>query len=125
MSLNWDITNVTDNEAICFYRDSDGDRCLKQQTQNLLFLTMVVGMNSINERNYKEFYTRVALYERLRGAVMTVLNDEGKWVDDPYTLEDIRQHIGLWTNASNETATAWRKRILGSWEHDLLIERLH
>lgn len=125
MSLNWNVSNVENHEAVCFYHDDNGDRRLSQSTHNLIFLTMVVGMNEISESNYKEFYTRVALFERLRGAVRLKQTAAGHFVDDPYTLEDIRQHIGLHTNASNEKPAAWRKRVLASWEHDQLIERRH
>ena len=128
MSLNWNVADVAKSETICFYEfERDGEQCrrLTQSTENLIFLTMVVGMGSITEGNYKEFYKRVALFERLRSPVRVKLNDGGKYVDDPYTLEDIRQHIGLRTNVSEEKPAAWRKRILESWEHDLLIERYH
>jgi len=128
MSLNWNVADVANSEAICFYEfERDGEQCrrLTQSTENLIFLTMVVGMGSITEDNYKEFYKRVALYEGLRGPVQLRLNDGGHYVEVPYTLEDIRQHIGLRTNVSEEKPAAWRKRILESWEHDLLVERYH
>ena len=128
MSLNWNVSNIANSEAVCFFNykeDGEAKRRLTQSTENLIFLTMVVGLGRITESNYKEFYKRIALFERLRGCVRVKKSDSGKFVDDPYTLEDIRQHIGLTVNVSDEKPDAWRKRILKSWEHDLVIERHH
>lgn len=128
MSLNWNVSNIADSNAVCFrHFEEDGEpqRELKQSTHQLIFLTMVVGMGRITESNYKEFYKRVALFERLHGCVQVVFAVRGKFVDAPYTLEDIRQHIGLTTNVSEEKPAAWRKRIIESWERDLVNERSH
>lgn len=129
MSLNWNVSNIENSESVCFFthHNEDGElrRRLTQSTESLIFLTMVVGLGRITESNYKEFYKRIALFERLRGCVRVKKSDSGKFVDDPYTLEDIRQHIGLTVNVSDEKPDAWRKRILKSWEHDLVIERHH
>jgi len=128
MSLNWNVSNIEDFEAVCFrHFEEDGQplRELKQSTEKLIFITMAVGLGRITESNYQEFYKRIALFERLRGCVRVKKSDRGGFVDDPYTLEDIRQHIGLCVNVSDEKPDAWRKRILKSWEHDLVIERSH
>ena len=128
MSLNWNVSNIADSEAVCFHHyteDGNPARRLSQSTELLIFTTMVVGFGRITENNYQEFYKRVALFERLRGAVRVKKGDSGKFVDDPYTLEDIRQHIGLTTNVSEEKPAAWRKRIIESWERDLVNERSH
>jgi hypothetical protein len=127
MSLNWNVSNIADSNAVCFrHFEEDGQplRELKQSTEQLIFLTMVVGMGRITESNHKEFFKRVALFERLHG-VVRVKFDGGYRADDPYTLEDIRQHIGLTTNVSEEKPAAWRKRIIESWERDLVNERSH
>jgi hypothetical protein len=128
MSLNWNVSNIKDSEAVCFFHyqeDGEAQRRLTQSTEKLIFLTMVVGLGRITESNYQEFYKRIALFERLRGCVRVKKSDCGGFVDDPYTLEDIRLHIGLVVNVSDEKPDAWRKRILKSWEHDLVIERHH
>lgn len=128
MSLNWNVSNIADSNAVCFHHyteDGEPQRRLTQTTELLIFTTMVVGFGRITESNYQEFYKRVALFERLRGAVRVKKGDSGKFVDDPYTLEDIRQHIGLTTNVSEEKPAAWRKRIIESWERDLVNERSH
>jgi len=127
MSLNWNVSNIADSNAVCFHHfeeDGEPQRELKQSTNQLIFLTMVVGMGRITEGNHKEFFKRVALFERLHGSVQIVMGDKG-FVDAPYTLEDIRQHIGLTTNVSEEKPAAWRKRIIESWERDLVNERSH
>lgn len=128
MSLNWNVSDIANSDAVCFHHyEQDGEprRQLSQSTHNLIFLTMVVGMGEITADNYKEFYKRVALFERLRSPVRVKIGPDGMMIDDPYTLDDIRQHIGLRTNVSFEKPAAWRKRILESWEHDLVIERMH
>lgn len=125
MSLNWSVAAVENSETVCFhhYVDEGGEtrRQLSQSTHQLIFMTMVVGMGEITESNHIEFYKRVALFERLRGAVRVKQDDDGKFVDHPYALADIRQHIGLRTNVGLEKYNAWRKRIIENWERDLNI----
>ena len=65
MSLNWNVSNIADSNAVCFrHFEEDGQplRELKQSTEQLIFLTMVVGMGRITESNHKEFFKRVALF---------------------------------------------------------------
>jgi len=128
MSLNWNVSKIADSNTVCFQHyteNGEPQRRMTQSTELLIFTTMVVGFGRITESNYKEFFKRVALFERLHGAVRVKKDCRGKFVDDPYTLEDIRQHIGLTTNVSEEKPAAWRKRIIESWERDLVNERSH
>lgn len=128
MSLNWNVSKIADSNTVCFQHyteNGEPQRRMTQSTELLIFTTMVVGFGRITESNYKEFYKRVALFERLHGAARAKKDCRGKFVDDPYTLEDIRQHIGLTTNVSEEKPAAWRKRIIESWERDLVNERSH
>jgi hypothetical protein len=81
---------------------------------------MIVGLNSITEKTAMEFYTRISLYERIFGALRSVW-EEGKDIptSKPITLEEVRAHIGLGTNANNETNAAWQRRMITNYRADV------
>lgn len=71
-------------------------------TNALIFATMSVGINDINEKNWHEFYERLYLYERIAGSGVrraVDINDEKNYI----TADEVYMHIGLHTNASNKT----------------------
>jgi hypothetical protein len=99
-------------DSVCFKTDEDGSKKLLGRTEGLIWATMMVGMNGITEKNAEKFYARLSLFEHLNGALRK------QWIDgedEPreiyYTTEDVRLHIGLGTNATNETDAAWLKRV--------------
>ncbi len=84
------------------------DGTLTVVTHCLIFATMDVGMGTITEDNAGRFYARLRIVEKLFGAKRG--NDKG---DVFFTPEEVRDHIGLWTNVSpEETDAKWRKRML-------------
>lgn len=115
MSLNWDVSAVQSDAK--FVTNADGTKVLSPVTNALIWLTMIVGMGSITVKNARDFYARVKLYESLFGSYLTKREHEigATWVERPLTAEDVRAHIGLRTNVSMESDTAWRKRILLSF----------
>lgn len=128
MCLNWDVTNVAEYETACFYiAGSDdvhgqfvkGDRLLQNRTKTLILLTMSIGMGEITEDNHREFFTRVALYERLFGASRSRFNGKAR-VRVHFTLAEIREHIGLTTNVSLEKNNCWTKRIVENFNREVL-----
>lgn len=60
-------------------------------------MTRVVGLRYITEENFKDFFIRVSMYERVWGAGCRILDpeDSSKLIDRPVTLADVRQYIGL------------------------------
>jgi hypothetical protein len=130
MSLNWNIGKVKDYTNTCYERlplEGNEDRLkdggfmgpywyvskddpntierLTVTTQTLIFATMAVGLGTISEKNAEEFHRRLAWVER-GGAFRR--SAEG---DVPFTLDEVRAHVGMTTNVSDETKTKWNKRM--------------
>ena len=134
MSLSWRLSEIVNYENVCYHqvtvkennkakqkiqtgnmsnwylvdkdKTSTGEAYLERMnpvTKCLIYVTMSVGMGSITDKNYKEFYHRVNLLERL----------QGKYFDDIgyIQLQDIEDHIRLYTNVSYESPTKWRNRV--------------
>ena len=99
MSLNWDITKVEDSKDLC--HNDDGS--LSVVTEALIFITIPIEIGEITEKNYEEFWARVRLVELTCGPMCS-------FPDGPrlLTLENVRSHIGLHTNAGPEiTRKKW------------------
>ena len=98
MSLNYDLINVKAD-----YKSDD----VWPTTYALIMGTMSVGMNSITEKNWKEFYTRCYIIERVHSPWR--YNSKG----DPITIqpEEVKEHIGLHTNASNYSNAEFKKQV--------------
>ena len=103
---------------------------LRTRTEALIYATVAVGMGEITASNYIEFWMRLAAIEAWDG--VWVGSPQGAWspVDGaepdeagrvlcaqgegqtplPFTLECVRQHIGLKCNVSSETPAKWYGR---------------
>lgn len=128
MSLNWNVSKVADSDTTCFYiagaDDPDrgishGDKVLSGLTETLIFATMAVGLGQITRANHREFYSRIATYERLNGEFRNRYNGTGH-EGMPVTLPQVVAHIGLTTNVSKESDTEWRKRIFTNAAREFL-----
>jgi hypothetical protein len=98
MSLNYDATAVKDWEQI---KDNQTDYDI---FKTICFLTMNTGINEITLESSAEFWVRVKLIEDTRGKMLM-----DKFGQSLLTLYTIRRFIGLKTNASKITKTAWMK----------------
>ena len=69
----------------------------------------LIGMGSITEKNWREVWARFAVMQGLGIIRMT-----GKTIDDQVwvTKSDIERRIGLSTNYSNLTRSAWQTKKL-------------
>tara|TARA_R110002012_G_scaffold265924_1_gene449377 strand:+ start:112 stop:531 length:420 start_codon:yes stop_codon:yes gene_type:complete len=88
-------------------REENGNTLqMKGELQTLIFLTMNVGMNEITKKNYRKFYNRLHFLENQlpSGAYLTYADKPM-----PYTLEMIKDLIGLKTNATNLTKAKFIK----------------
>ena len=124
MALHWGIGDVEDWQGLhnsCRVEGDESTRdhaegseadleCQRQwaRTETLLFATMGIGIACITEKNVELVCTRLAIYQQVFGALMSI---GGKPL--PLTSADVHRRIGLWTNASALTDAAYRKRI---WE---------
>lgn len=138
MSLNWNISKVVGFKAtgkmtpdcndashngnceICpkkaqkLVHDASGKAIPWAVTNGLIWLTMVVQLGEITEKNVVEFATRVAIYQKLNGAYL--IDGDGK--PREITAEEVRAHVGLYTNVTSHTRTAFLKCMTASLASD-------
>jgi len=106
MALSWNITDVKDWKKI----DEEGIRGV---LDTLLYMTMIVGMGEITEKNYKQFFARLDFAQKVSGPFMWAVNQKSKKPKNVlFTEEHIKRFIGLSTNVTYETPSAWVKRFL-------------
>ena len=97
MSLNWNAQDVHDFEAL------HGDEVQWAITKAIVFRTMLTNMGEITEKNYEEFYTRIALCDRCLGSTLMMKGDDGEMKDYFITLADVKRRIGLETNVHEQS----------------------
>ena len=74
---------------------------MKVTTHTLIFATLSVDMGSITEKNADEFFRRLSEIEQ-EGAFR-----KSPYGDVPFTLEEVKAHIGLTTNVATMTKRQW------------------
>jgi hypothetical protein len=102
MSLDWRIENVENYKKYCWVKCEDGEYSLSPKTHTLIWAAMRIGMNSITEKNWKEFYARMLLDPSSR-------REEGELFIQP---ADVKAHIGLSTNVTSLSRTKWFKALM-------------
>ena len=118
MSLDYNLKNIplairSNIEPTDTMDAKRGDRTQASVTRALIFATMHIGMNEITATNYQEFYLRIKFYERLFEPLLSFNSEELQ--DARITIQDVKDHIGLSTNATNETLKKWHNRMLDTW----------
>jgi hypothetical protein len=110
MSLDWNLSEIENREEVCWIEEEDGSKRLNPVTEVLILSTMTVGMHAITHAGLDEFIGRFRVVEKLQGPFLVKAGGEDWWVSD----EDFIAHIGLSTNASNETRAAWSRRMFNN-----------
>lgn len=113
MALNWNLTDVENNEDII-------DENNWAITESIIFYTMLIGMPHISESNHEEFFTRVHFYEKLFGSVVYMIDEDNKRIDFPITLEEVKRRIGLRTNAQTMTKTKFMNHFFKQFSDESL-----
>ena len=118
MGCNWYTPGGSETEKLA---NCDVIERLSPLTNVLIWATMSVGMGSITEANYGEFWARINMMERLTGPFLSKPTDNGKsWEPRHITLEEVKAHTGLGTNVHLESWTSWTKRRTDQWRKDAL-----
>jgi len=110
MSLDYNLTGIKDYEKVCLTED-DGRKVHSARTDSLIWATMYIGMEQITEKNFEEFYIRLSIYERIFGASVyryVNMKREGVYI----TLADVKNHIGLKTNADRLTDNQFDSKLM-------------
>ena len=116
MPLTWDITNIGLSKEQTWIKNEKGEDILNGLTEVVIFATIFVGMSSITEKNYKGFHKRLKEFEVATGMKGLLIDNrngtEGKERKERMpTLEEIKLHIGLKTNAGEQTTKKWHSNI--------------
>ena len=116
MSLDFDFTKVEERLGPDWYAvvtTSPQTRGAESEkwhpiTDRLIWKTLDIGMGSITEENVDEFWFRLRLIQQLDGPDLEYGDGKSYWI----TKQDVLNHIGMKTNASNESRAAWVKRTM-------------
>ena len=99
MALTYDLTAVKDwKENYPNITNADGEERLNDVTNMLIFVSMVTGIREITEANSEEVFTRIRMSEMIHGGYFL---DEETGEYRHVTLQEVTDHIGLKTNASD------------------------
>lgn len=97
MALNYDLTEVNAD-----YKSDEGWAV----ANTLIRATLSVELGSITEKNWKEFYTRCYMIERIHGP----FRHDGK--RDVYVQpEEVKEFIGLSTNVCDTSNAKFKQRV--------------
>ena len=103
MSLNYNLGEIEDWKTTC----TNEDGSTSALTEILIFATMAIGMNEVTESNADEFFVRLNLLEKTNGAFL-VRDGKPRFV----TRDEVRDHVGLHTNASRVPRGKWSKKLV-------------
>lgn len=80
----------------------------------LIFLCgFTLGITEINEMNYLKVFNRLSIHEKLFGAILQSTNPITKKLESkPFTLENVKLHIGTKTNGIYLSKVTWQKNLL-------------
>jgi hypothetical protein len=106
MSLNWNVTKIAN------YKENFPDAGTPESpewnatTMALVWAAIPCAWGwKITEDNYQEAFIRVHMYEHTMGAMRSKTGDDGKGEEALFTVEEIKNHIGLSVNVSDKTKT--------------------
>lgn len=86
MSLDYDLRNIKNREEVTIVTDDDGAKFQNPITTNIIFGCVCTQIGTITEANAEEWFGRYHLWNQSHG------------YEDSFTLDDVKNHIGLSTN---------------------------
>ena len=112
MPLNYDYSKV--KESLNVWEpdgtfDDEGNPLghIPDVLNTLIWVTMSVGMSEITEDNWKDFYTRMKIMGKDRSLLR---RDKNGGYTVPISAQEVKDHIGLTTNATRLTKLQFLKR---------------
>ena len=115
MALNWNLEDVENWKELFTEKNEQGDSKMELTYQRIIMQTIHVGIRSITEKNWKKFYNRVYMLERVGGAgyysTLKLLDGTKKMQPIYITEDDVKRMIGLRTNASEFSKTQFLKEL--------------
>ncbi len=113
MALHTDVSEIKNYEDLCYVEDGkneDGETLFRfaPVTEALFFHMMVTSTGgSITDKNYRLVFERIWIWEQIQGPMLMGANGESR----PITLKDVKDHIGLKTNAYENGKRAFKERV--------------
>ena len=120
MALTWNVTQIANHETVTTSPFPGWDK--KPQwhpaTEALVWLSVHCGYSEIIEKNAEEVAYRVGIWESYIGATMV-------WGggDLRVSEQDVRNHIGLTTNASRLSRAEFKKKVWATMEREASLGR--
>lgn len=118
MSLNFELSSITNYKTRCWVdvpeeqqRVHSGKRRLHDDTDMLIWGSLLVDLGSINVRNIEEWCFRVAILKRLDIRFAEMFNADDKVIGVWPSRDAIEDHCGLSTNVSTLTRAKWLTKI--------------
>jgi hypothetical protein len=113
MSLDWDITNCKNMEAL--QEEENGEWAI---TNALIWATMSNDIGSLKAKTIADFYARTKVSE-LFGALVTRYDKEtDKMLPYSMTFGDIEKRIGMHSNVFTITPLKWLKKMETFSQHE-------
>ena len=112
MALTCDYRKIKGFKTRC-YKKIGGKYHTHPITQALVFATVYIGMSEISEKTILEFWRRIDAWQRAFGPMVEMPDRRTKygWRTQMLTYEDICNHMGLETNAANQTKAFFNKKL--------------
>lgn len=124
MSLNFDLTSVKKNLGDERYNEvttspetrnaPEGQQRWHPVTDALIWMTMVVDMNEITEKNVDEWSFRIGIMQKVRGTPEFAGGIGSFFI----TRKDLTDHIGLRTNVGNKSRSRFLAKIFAPGRSD-------
>lgn len=110
LTFNWEKCNpliIAGNPLYGWEENDKNNGDVAPVTKTLIFATLSVGLGKISNKNIDEFYARLIIVNKLDG-IGAILTPDGERM---VTEQEVIDHIGLFTNVSDETRPAWARRL--------------
>ena len=112
MPLNYNYSKIKESTKVfepdgTF--DDEGNELgyIAQVLDTLIWATLSVGLSDITEKNWKDFYTRMKIMGKDRSLLR---KDKNGRYTVPISAQEVKDHIGLTTNATKLTKLQFLKR---------------
>ena len=132
MALNWDVKENTnayreiskeeyqqDSEKNSFFHcpkyEEDGKYYQMNMECNMLILIcgLSIGITKITEENYQHVFNRISIMEDCQGTYLKSTNPKTKKAEPlPFTIEMVKNNIGIKTNGVELTRGEFQKKVL-------------
>jgi hypothetical protein len=126
MSLNWDVSNIKDFQTVT--SDPTDKTKWHPVTWTLVNTSMIVGLCVLDEKTLPEWVWRLEFLKQLNRADFLIEKQGKSWKHRSFTMDELRAHLGLRTNASTLTRKQWVGRqwtIVGREVDALADKALH